>query len=91
MFSFIDARDFLYQQKEEKKDRHNELIQIDYLLKCLEIFVFVFVCKFKLIDKKRLEQTKALTARLPKNYSSIATLTTATKSRRFGRGGSKEA
>ena len=80
LFSFIDARDFLYQQKEEKKGRHNELIQIDYLLKCLEIFVFVFVCKFKLIDKKRLEQEsvwnllftndkKALKIKLPDNIN----------------------
>ena len=80
MFSFIDARDFLYQQKEEKKASHYESIQIEYLLKFLEVCVKVFALKFNLFDLEQLKtksiwellytnDKKALKIKLPENMN----------------------
>lgn len=80
LFSFIDARDFLYQQKEEKKDSHYESIQIEYLLQFLEVCVKVFALKFNLFNQEQMKtksiwellytnDKKALKIKLPENMN----------------------
>ena len=55
LFAFIDARDFLLLQKEEKKDSPDELLQLDYLLHFLELLLNVFVKRFNLLDEEKLK------------------------------------
>ena len=85
LFAFIDARDFLILQKEEKKAHPEEVLQLDYLLHLLGLLLNIFVSKFNLIkseDRKGksiwdllyTNNKKELKVKLPQNMDYQETL-----------------